>query len=139
MALGAKTGRVRHLTAFGCLVYTLPLAVAVEFNHMTGLGCPFRACTGLDCPGCGATRAIAGLVHGRVITALHYNALVVTLALPLLIWAACDVSGRRLPGRLCISTSARSRAVVMVLLAITWTVFRNLPAFHWFNTTWTDA
>jgi len=43
--------------------------------------CPLHALTGLNCPGCGATRAAHELTHGHVRTALHLNALFV-LAIP---------------------------------------------------------
>jgi hypothetical protein len=41
--------------------------------------CPLRTWTGLACPLCGATRALAALVAGRFIEAIHHNVLVVTL------------------------------------------------------------
>jgi hypothetical protein len=47
--------------------------------------CPFYALTGHYCPGCGATRAIAGLLHGHMAAALHFNA-AATLLLPILLW-----------------------------------------------------
>jgi hypothetical protein len=47
--------------------------------------CPFYALTGHYCPGCGATRAIAELLHGHVAAALHFNA-AVTVLLPMLLW-----------------------------------------------------
>lgn len=47
--------------------------------------CPFYAVTGHLCPGCGATRAIAELLHGDVAAALHFNA-AVTLLMPVLLW-----------------------------------------------------
>jgi hypothetical protein len=47
--------------------------------------CPFYALTGHYCPGCGATRAIAELLHGHVAAALHFNT-AVTLLLPMLLW-----------------------------------------------------
>ncbi len=37
--------------------------------------CGFYAVTGLQCPGCGATRATHELLHGRLTAAWHYNAL----------------------------------------------------------------
>lgn len=43
--------------------------------------CPFFALTHHYCPGCGATRAIAELLHGNFSAALHFNA-AVTLLLP---------------------------------------------------------
>jgi len=46
--------------------------------------CPFFALTGHYCPGCGATRAAAELLHGHLAAALHFNA-AVTLLLPFVI------------------------------------------------------
>src|SRR5487761_2178794 len=46
--------------------------------------CPFHALTGLLCPGCGATRALAALVHGNLADAMHWNGLFVVL-LPILL------------------------------------------------------
>jgi Protein of unknown function (DUF2752) len=43
--------------------------------------CPFFALTHHYCPGCGATRALAELLHGNVTAALHFNA-AVTVLLP---------------------------------------------------------
>ena len=46
--------------------------------------CPFHALTGLFCPGCGSTRAMHHLLHGRVFEALDKNPLFV-LSIPFLI------------------------------------------------------
>lgn len=42
--------------------------------------CLFHRATGLDCPGCGATRAVYSLLHGNIGSAWHQNALLVMLA-----------------------------------------------------------
>lgn len=47
--------------------------------------CTFHRITGLDCPGCGAQRALHHLLHGEVIAALQFNAMFV-LSLPLAMW-----------------------------------------------------
>jgi hypothetical protein len=44
-------------------------------------GCPVHELLHLECPGCGATRAVAALLHGHFIEAMNLNALV-TLLLP---------------------------------------------------------
>ena len=41
--------------------------------------CPFRALTGLPCPGCGMTRAFCALGHGDLSGAFGYNALATVL------------------------------------------------------------
>lgn len=45
--------------------------------------CPFRALTGLQCPGCGSTRALHQLLHGHPLVAFELNPLIV-VAIPLL-------------------------------------------------------
>ena len=39
--------------------------------------CPVFYWLHLYCPGCGSTRAIAALLHGRLLEALHFNAMTV--------------------------------------------------------------
>jgi hypothetical protein len=41
--------------------------------------CPFFEATGLLCPGCGGTRALAALLRGDFVGAWHLNGLVVSL------------------------------------------------------------
>lgn len=51
--------------------------------------CPIHQYTGLLCPGCGATRAFAALLHGHVAEALRLNALVLVVFPGLLIYGLC--------------------------------------------------
>ncbi len=44
-------------------------------DEPTFILCPFRALTGLLCPGCGMTRAFCALGHGELRRAIHFNAL----------------------------------------------------------------
>jgi hypothetical protein len=48
--------------------------------------CPFRLLTGLQCPGCGTTRALHELVHGHFLAAFMLNPLLL-IATPFLVWA----------------------------------------------------
>jgi hypothetical protein len=50
--------------------------------------CRFQDLTGLDCPGCGATRATHQLLHGRIGAAFYYNALYVALLPAGILWGA---------------------------------------------------
>ena len=86
--------------------------------------CPFHAITGLLCPGCGATRALAALVHGHPGEAMHYNALVVLLLPVLLIYAALAywraIQGRDWP------TLPDSAIAALLVAASAFGVVRNL-------------
>lgn len=98
------------------------------------LFCPLKRLTGLDCPFCGSTRAVHSLVHGRLVDALHHNALFVS-SIPFLVlwwvtWLQRDLGRRdsrlRLPGW--------ASAAVLTALVV-FGVGRNLPwlPLHWFN------
>ncbi len=41
--------------------------------------CMFKRMTGLDCPGCGMTRAAYALEHGRILEAIRYNLFILVL------------------------------------------------------------
>ncbi len=77
--------------------------------------CPFHTLTGLDCPGCGSTRALHELVHGHVGAAMRLNPLAV-LALPALALG------------LAIRPRLRKPECVWILLTVTvaFGIFRNV-------------
>jgi hypothetical protein len=63
--------------------------------------CPFRALTGFLCPGCGTTRALHQLIHGKIMAAIQLSPLLVIVA-PILGYAAIStcllvLRGRPLP------------------------------------------
>jgi hypothetical protein len=103
----------------------------------TGIGvpCPFLALTGWRCPLCGGTRMGAALLHGDLTGAFAYNPLtlgaLIVLATLAVVWAI-EVSGgpalrlpRRLTNRLQ-QVPAAGWLVPILLLAVVYTVFRNL-------------
>lgn len=49
--------------------------------------CPIYRYLHIQCPGCGATRALATLLHGHILEALHLNALTTLLTLPTALYA----------------------------------------------------
>lgn len=81
--------------------------------------CLFRLATGLQCPGCGSTRALHHLLHGDVAGAFRLNSLL--LAVPPFAVAA---RSRRI---------SMSRAVGWTALAVilVWWVLRNTLLWRW--------
>lgn len=89
--------------------------------------CPLHSLTGLFCPGCGSTRAIHQLLHGRWGQAFGLNPLLV-LSLPLLAWALIGESGRRFGGRSAqwMRIPPRLLWIFFATVIVFW-VTRNLP------------
>jgi hypothetical protein len=84
--------------------------------------CPFRALTGLLCPGCGSQRALHDLLHGNVTEAFRYNALLVA-SIPLL--AVHAAWGRIIKAKRPLS-SYNGVVLAWAVLIIGWGVFRNI-------------
>jgi hypothetical protein len=84
--------------------------------------CPFKLLTGWNCPACGGLRMTHDLLHGDLAAAVVDN-LFLLVGLPaLLAWVL-----------LCLRTERpifTARAIgVIVVLAVMWTVARNMPGF----------
>lgn len=93
--------------------------------------CLFHQLTGLDCPGCGAQRALHQLLHGHLTAAIRLNALFV-LSLPLFVWMGARFLWRNFRGE---SANFIFRWWWAYLAAwILFGVLRNLPfpVCRWF-------
>ena len=91
--------------------------------------CPFHAMTGLNCPGCGATRGMHALLNGDILGALHFNALLLVFV-PLMIYgiaalALYGIRGRGLPA----PRFAEQGTWGFLVLVIAFGVLRNLPFY----------
>ncbi len=93
--------------------------------------CVFHALTGYYCAGCGATRALHALLHGRVLEAAHDNVLFVLL-LPM----ALVLAGRttfsawrddRWPTATLNPRPLLKRAAALVMIAALFMTVRNIP------------
>jgi len=131
MPHGDHPRRTVALVAVGAAVVG---AVAAAVDPTTGpVLCPFRLTTGLDCPLCGATRAVHEFVTGHPLRALDHNLLVGVLlpVVVVLLVAAIVAALRDRPIRRPEVPRAGWIAVSGVVAAF-W-VLRNLPAFAWLS------
>jgi hypothetical protein len=95
--------------------------------------CPFKLATGLDCPGCGGTRAAHDLMRGDLLGALDHNVLAV-LAIPLILWGLFAGLTSALGGTKLQTWTPPTRVIAVAVVALlTFWVVRNLPyePFHW--------
>ena len=91
--------------------------------------CPLLATTGFACPGCGMTRGFHALLHGDIVAALGFNALLpVYVFVFAYLFAALfllAVRGRLLDFRIFHPTAIYGFLIVSLVFA----VVRNLPVY----------
>jgi hypothetical protein len=89
--------------------------------------CLVKLTTGLDCPGCGGTRAFYYLMRGNIPEAARHHAVAV-FAAPFLVWIYVAWAAKRMTGRQ-LPMPNLSAKVIAAFLGF-WAVFmvlRNLP------------
>jgi hypothetical protein len=109
--------------ATGALVYFVNPSV----YHVYPV-CQFHELTGLNCPGCGGTRALYALLHGRFAAAFHDNALFVA-SLPVLAVRGGWFALNRWRGRPNGPFFPLRCLIPLVVVTLAFGVLRNLPAF----------
>ena len=87
--------------------------------------CPFLLLTGLQCPGCGSQRAVHSLLHLDVMSALHYNSLLVVSLPAVLFLCYVELMRERRPR---LYTSVHRPAVIWTVftLFMLWWIGRNV-------------
>jgi hypothetical protein len=121
----------RWLYAGAALVLLSGAAVLFDFDPASSSlypQCPFRALTGLDCPGCGTLRGLHQLAQGDLIAAFGLNPLMV-LSLPFVAFSVLSRAAGELRGRP-LSTIFVPSAWIWTLLVVvvSFGVLRNIPA-----------
>lgn len=141
MAVGATTTarapmpRGLRITLVGATVAGCAYLALVDPNSASAPypGCPFRALTGYDCPGCGITRALHATLTGDPSRAFDHNALVMGIIVISLVWIALNAVRRR-RGRppLRVELTTRMAWGLGAIVTAFW-LLRNLP---WSPFTW---
>ena len=94
--------------------------------------CQFHKVTGLNCPGCGATRALYELLHGNLPLALKDNALFI-LSLAGLVARGAWLAARRFLRKPAGQFLPPAILWGFLAIALIFTVARNLPGFEWLS------
>ena len=120
------------LVGLGCcaILLLMLLLYAAGPSGIWFPGCLFHQFTGLNCPGCGMTRAVHAALHGRLAEAFRYNpvgmvlfpAAVLGIGLELIGW----VRGKPLP--FSFRAGGRWGWRLAVTLLVFW-ILRNIPVW----------
>ena len=98
---------------------------------LPGLSCPLRALTGIPCPGCFLTRAVAASLHGDLATAVHWHPIGPVAAVLLLLWSVQSFRQKRfVPAQ----GSGVALAILTLLLSVAWVV--RMTATYGFGLRW---
>ena len=132
-----KLSRAKNSLA-GILLTTFALVIAAVvffFNpatHHFYPVCQFHRLTGLNCPGCGMTRALAALLHGEFTTALRDNVLFV-VGIFLLGARGVWFTVKKIRGQRSGEFFRVNWLWPLLFIALVFTVLRNLPAFSFLS------
>ena len=120
-----------------CAAASLFVYAVDPSRHAVYPQCLLYNATGLYCAGCGATRALYALLHGRLLDALHDNVLFVA-ALPVLLYVVATHAARTWRANAWPRVHVQPRRVLwsgtgVFALMVAFMVIRNLPgpAFEW--------
>lgn len=87
--------------------------------------CPFLTLTGWKCPGCGSQRALHQLMHGNIVGAFQYNAMMVCAIPAVLILLLAEWKRCRWPHFYSLVNHPWV-VLAVAILAITWWIGRNI-------------
>lgn len=132
LVLNSAPGSVRALALAGIGALGLGAGLVWYFDPTQNSifpACPLYRTTGFACPGCGLTRGFHALLHGDVVTALDFNALI-PLFLLILGYVAASLVSLAIRGRAILALERNLIFLwILVGILITFGVLRNLPFY----------
>lgn len=114
---------IAALLVFGIIYYALDPSQSGMFPR-----CTFLTLTGYKCPGCGSQRAIHALLHGDVVGAFKYNALLLT-SIPWIALCLYAETQRIRNPRLYTRINAPQLMWLFLATVLLWWLLRNI--FNW--------
>jgi len=114
---------IAALLVFGIIYYALDPSQSGMFPR-----CTFLTLTGYKCPGCGSQRAIHALLHGDVVGAFKYNALLL-ISIPWIALCLYAETQRIRNPRLYTRINAPQLMWFFLATVLLWWLLRNI--FNW--------
>ena len=114
---------IAALLVFGIIYYALDPSQSGMFPR-----CTFLTLTGYKCPGCGSQRAIHALLHGDVVGAFKYNALLL-ISIPWIVLCLYAETQRIRNPRLYTRINAPQLMWLFLATVLLWWLLRNI--FNW--------
>lgn len=114
---------IAALLVFGIIYYALDPSQSGMFPR-----CTFLTLTGYKCPGCGSQRAIHALLHGDVVGAFKYNALLL-ISIPWIALCLYAETQRIRNPRLYTRINAPQLMWFFLVTVLLWWLLRNI--FNW--------
>ena len=111
------------LLAFGFIYFAMDPSSSSLFPQ-----CVFLSLSGYKCPGCGSQRAIHALLHGHVVEAFKFNALLL-ISIPWLAFCLFAETQRVRNPRLYVRLNPPLLMWLFLALVVIWWVLRNI--FDW--------
>lgn len=116
----------RAIMVGGILLIIIAVLIYSYFDPESSIlfpKCPWLSLTGTQCPGCGSQRAIHALLHGDIVSAWHYNALLI-LSIPYIIILIIAELRRKEAPRFYSKVTSPWAIGLCVAVIVAWWVFR---------------
>jgi uncharacterized protein DUF2752 len=118
------SGIILFSIVFCTVIYTFPPGYDSIYPP-----CFFHRITGLHCPGCGLTRSVHHLLHGRILTALRYNVLIVLISF-LVLWTFVAMLKYILyDKKLIIPYMPEKYTWIIIIFIMSFLILRNITLF----------
>lgn len=122
--------RIRKVILVTTLLLLAAAAAALAVHLGLRIPCIFHLITGLNCPGCGNTRAVMAMLRFDFRGMLHYN-LLFPLELAYLVYLyVCSASHYIRTGRATYKPKSPWLDVVLLIILLAWGVVRNVTPLY---------